>query len=132
MFKDIAIAVTSAILLSMFVSISVIPMMAKQLYTLSGVKKQRRSPLNWLGGRIRGLIMGILSLAMWKWFTRVATIGALTFLALWSAWQFFPKLEYLPQGNRNLLLNILIPPPGLSLQGTSGHRKIYLFAPRTF
>ncbi len=114
LFKDIAIAVTSAILLSMFVSISVIPMMAKQLYTLSGVKKQRRSPLNWLGGRIRGLIMGILSLAMWKWFTRVATIGALTFLALWSAWQFFPKLEYLPQGNRNLLLNILIPPPGLS------------------
>ncbi len=114
LFKDIAIAVTSAILLSMFVSISVIPMMAKQLYTLSGPKKQRRSPLNWLGARFSALVMGMLQLALWKWFTRVLTIGVLTALAVWSAWMFFPKLEYLPQGNRNLLLNILIPPPGLS------------------
>ncbi len=114
LFKDIAIAVTSAILLSMFVSISVIPMMAKQLYTLSGPKKQRRSPLNWLGGWFSALIMGLLQLALWKWFTRVLTICMLTALAIWSAWMFFPKLEYLPQGNRNLLLNILIPPPGLS------------------
>jgi HAE1 family hydrophobic/amphiphilic exporter-1 len=26
----------------------------------------------------------------------------------------FPKLDYLPQGNKNLIFNILIPPPGLS------------------
>jgi HAE1 family hydrophobic/amphiphilic exporter-1 len=27
-----------------------------------------------------------------------------------------PKMEYLPQGNRNLVISILIPPPGLSYQ----------------
>ena len=27
-----------------------------------------------------------------------------------------PKAEYLPQGNRNLVINILIPPPGLSVK----------------
>ncbi len=28
----------------------------------------------------------------------------------------FPKLDYLPQGNKNLIFNILITPPGLSYQ----------------
>ena len=28
--------------------------------------------------------------------------------------ELLPKMEYLPQGNRNLIFNILIPPPGLS------------------
>jgi HAE1 family hydrophobic/amphiphilic exporter-1 len=27
-----------------------------------------------------------------------------------------PKAEYLPQGNRNLILNIMIPPPGYSVE----------------
>jgi HAE1 family hydrophobic/amphiphilic exporter-1 len=29
---------------------------------------------------------------------------------------FFPKTDYLPQGNKNLIFNILIPPPGLSYE----------------
>jgi HAE1 family hydrophobic/amphiphilic exporter-1 len=29
---------------------------------------------------------------------------------------FFPKMEYLPQGNQNLVISILIPPPGLSYE----------------
>jgi len=28
----------------------------------------------------------------------------------------FPKMEYLPQGNRDLIINIMIPPPGLSYE----------------
>ena len=27
-----------------------------------------------------------------------------------------PKKEYLPQGNRNFALSILVPPPGLSIE----------------
>jgi HAE1 family hydrophobic/amphiphilic exporter-1 len=40
LFRDIAIAVTFAVALSLFVSVSVIPMFAKQLFSLSGRKQE--------------------------------------------------------------------------------------------
>jgi HAE1 family hydrophobic/amphiphilic exporter-1 len=33
-----------------------------------------------------------------------------------TIWALFPKMDYLPQGNKNLIFNILIPPPGLSYE----------------
>jgi len=33
-----------------------------------------------------------------------------------AAWRYLPKLEYLPEGNRNLVFGIIIPPPGYNLQ----------------
>ncbi|MDH3716179.1 MAG: efflux RND transporter permease subunit, partial [Gammaproteobacteria bacterium] len=35
--------------------------------------------------------------------------------AVAGAWRFLPKLEYLPEGNRNLVFGIIIPPPGYNL-----------------
>ncbi len=40
--------------------------------------------------------------------------------SLVTIWLLFPKMEYLPQGNQNLVLNILIPPPGLSEEESKG------------
>jgi HAE1 family hydrophobic/amphiphilic exporter-1 len=40
----------------------------------------------------------------------------LSILSFYGAWALLPKMEYLPQGNRNLIINILIPPPGLSFE----------------
>lgn len=34
---------------------------------------------------------------------------------LWLSWLLTPKVEYLPTGNRNLVMGILIPPPGYNL-----------------
>ncbi len=118
LFKDIAIAVTSAILISLFVSVSVIPMLAKQLYAVSrrpqvsGVKKKRK--ILGPGALFQSGFMALVRLCLWNWFTRIVTIVLLTSLAVGTAYFLFPKMEYLPQGNRNLILNILIPPPGLS------------------
>jgi HAE1 family hydrophobic/amphiphilic exporter-1 len=46
--------------------------------------------------------------------TRLATLTLLIGFAITSVYFLTPKMEYLPQGNRNLVLNILVPPPGLS------------------
>src|SRR4030067_1871883 len=35
-------------------------------------------------------------------------------MAVFTVIILFPKMESLPQGNRNLVINLLIPPPGLS------------------
>jgi len=116
LFKDIAIAVTCAIVLSLLVSITVIPMLARQLFGVSKKKQARNGPPRGVGHLLNSFVMLFVRIATANWFTRLATIGVLTSLAVFTAYSLFPKLEYLPQGNRNLILNILIPPPGLSYE----------------
>ena len=134
LFKDIAIAVTCAIILSMFVSLLVIPMLARQFY---GVADRRRAgaaqdgprspaslslvkramvPLTRIGSNLADRITALLGLAIDKPVNRLVTVGSLTLASVLLVWGFFPKMEYLPQGNRNLVINILIPPPGLSYE----------------
>ncbi|WP_319780554.1 efflux RND transporter permease subunit [Maridesulfovibrio sp.] len=120
LFKDIAIAVTCAISLSMVVSISVIPMLAKQFYSISKrEKKDKKNFLNGIGAKCSDGIMSLLRLAIRNWVTRLSTVAILVAASALLVVSFFPKMEYLPQGNRNLILSILIPPPGLSFEERS-------------
>jgi HAE1 family hydrophobic/amphiphilic exporter-1 len=60
--------------------------------------------------------MTLVHFAIKSWKTRIVTVVVLTAAAFLSTAVLFPKMEYLPQGNRNLTINILVPPPGLSYQ----------------
>ena len=117
LFRDIAIAVTFAVALSLFVSVSVIPMLAKQLFKIVGRRQEARASRSWLGsvgGRFEKGIMWLVRLATRNRLTQLATVLSLSIISLYGAKLLLPKTEYLPQGNRNLVINILIPPPGLS------------------
>lgn len=116
LFRDIAIAVTCAILLSLFVSVSVIPMFSKQLFSIpaGGKSSSTDFPLSRIGEILVEMIMKAVKIAIKNWKTRSITILTLTTLAVVSSILLFPKMEYLPQGNRNLVISLLIPPPGLS------------------
>jgi HAE1 family hydrophobic/amphiphilic exporter-1 len=117
LFRDIAIAVSAAVLLSLFVSISVIPMLSKYLFAL-GKRSDRRAknPLVGMGDRVVVVVVKIVSMVTKNWITRLAVITTLSTLAVVSTVILLPKMEYLPQGNRNLIINLLIPPPGLSFE----------------
>jgi len=115
LFKDIAIAITFAIVISLFVSISAIPTLTHQFYRLS---KGRKVPLKFitgLGNFFVKLILFISGLTLKNGFTRLFTVVFLTGLSVMIAVLLFPKAEYLPQGNRNFILNIMMPPPGYSV-----------------
>ena len=117
LFRDIAIAVTSAVGLSLFVSVSVIPMFSKQLFMLTRrkhVSRPSKSLLGSFGTLIQNGMMWLVKLATRNWVTRTATVLCFSLVSIIGAVLLFPKMEYLPQGNRNLIINILIPPPGLS------------------
>ena len=117
LFRDIAIAVTSAVGLSLFVSVSVIPMFSKQLFSLSRRKQhagQSKSVLGSGGRLVEKGVMWLVGLVTKNWLSRVVTVVCLSSLSIYGAILLLPKAEYLPQGNRNLIINILIPPPGLS------------------
>ncbi|MBG0790794.1 MAG: efflux RND transporter permease subunit [Desulfovibrionaceae bacterium] len=133
LFKDIAIAVTCAIILSLFVSVLVIPMLANQFYRIADRKRDRKGddarksaglslakralkPLTAVGVRTSAFIVGLLSLAIDNWKSRLVTVLGLVAVSVLMVVSMFPKMEYLPQGNRNLVINILIPPPGLSYE----------------
>jgi hydrophobic/amphiphilic exporter-1 (mainly G- bacteria), HAE1 family len=119
LFSDIAIAVTSAVGLSLFVSVSVIPMFSKQLFMLARRKQvvpPSKSLIGSIGTLLQNGIMWLVKLATRNFMTRTATVLCFSILSIYGAVLLFPKMEYLPQGNRNLILNILIPPPGLSFK----------------
>ena len=123
LFRDIAIAVTMAISLSLFVSVFAIPMMSNQLYRrlkfkAPGTRNLQENMVR-VGNRMVDALMAVLNLVTKNAATRLVTVLALTGFSIGTAWLLFPKMEYLPQGNRNLVINILVPPPGLSY----GERK---------
>jgi len=114
LFKDIAIAVTAAVSFSLFVSISVIPMLWKTFAGLSGKEPKDAGAIANLGHKFVNLIMSIVKVSLKNAFTKLATITLLGVISVGTITALFPKLDYLPQGNKNLIFNILITPPGLS------------------
>ncbi len=117
LFRDIAIAVTFSVVLSLIVSVTVIPMLSKQLFGLSGKDRALdKSSVAEAGHKIAGAIMRLVSFSIQDWKTRLGTIVLLTTLSIITVYFLIPKMEYLPQGNRNLVINFLIPPPGLSYE----------------
>ena len=120
LFRDIAIAVTVAITLSLFVSVFVIPMLSNRIFRLLEGRKRREFPLAdrlaGVGNRLVDGLMALVRLMTRTGAARLATILGMTALSVATAWLLLPKMEYLPQGNRNLIINILVPPPGLSYE----------------
>ncbi|OQY01952.1 MAG: acriflavin resistance protein [Desulfobacteraceae bacterium 4572_130] len=117
LFRDIAIAVVFSITLSLFVSVSVIPMFAAKLF--SKVHEKTRKKENFLvkiGIYLSSIIMNFVALAIKNWKTRAITVCSLVLLAVISVIALTPKMEYLPQGNRNFVLTLIVPPPGLSYE----------------
>lgn len=123
LFKDIAIAITFSILLSLIVSITVIPSLLNRLYSLRekkgksvGDKKaERKDPLAKIGQSLSKGIIILSSISLKNVFTRTITVIFLTGLSIFIVWGLMSKPEYLPKGNRNLVLSIIIPPPGVSV-----------------
>jgi HAE1 family hydrophobic/amphiphilic exporter-1 len=118
LFRDIAIAVSCAVTLSLFVSVLVIPMFSEKLFSMIGRKKtaKKETVLTSLGSRLVNIIMKLVDLATSSALTRIVTIVLFTVLSVASILLLLPKSEYLPQGNRNLVISLLIPPPGLSYE----------------
>lgn len=116
LFRDIAIAITFSIMISLLVSVTVIPTLINLLY-----RNSKNKPKNWLQKSYLGplfvkMIMFISMVCQRNIFTRLMTVTVFTALSIYTIYAIKPPAEYLPQGNRNLILNILIPPPGYSVE----------------
>ncbi len=126
LFKDIAIAICVAIVLSFAVSTAVIPPLYQFLFGNGADRGDGQT--HFVNGITRFLqkqaAKGVdFLLATLEWINRrfwrkSAVIIFTLVLAIGVGLAIVPKKEYLPGGNRNLLISILFPPPGYSPQET--------------
>ena len=137
LFRDIALAISSAIALSLLVSITMIPMATARILRKRGddgessgdvsdscVDSRRRVVrasagilgfADRVGQAFIGLVVGLngwLQRGVWRrWITVIGTFGAVAVVT----WFLMPTVEYLPNGNRNLVFGQLLPPAGYNI-----------------
>ncbi len=146
LFRDIAIAISAAVALSMLVAVAVVPTAAMRILKKT---KRRRDVENFahengddhLESPRRSSLMGSLMYPINQFLAVCDTIALqlvdvllnvnkslqhgvmprlmlVLFVVIGSClatWLFLPKVEYLPSGNQNLCIAILLPPPGYNL-----------------
>ncbi len=136
LFRDIAVAVTTSVMISLFVSVTVVPIFTKLLFENRFVHWfEHRVSNHRIGDAVNaafsGAFMGVVKLTMRNWATRIVTIVALVAAGVFATMAYLPKMEYLPEGNRDLIYNMIIPPPGLSFDERLkiGHQVSDFFEP---
>ncbi|GIX47392.1 MAG: hypothetical protein KatS3mg131_1603 [Candidatus Tectimicrobiota bacterium] len=137
LFRDIAIAISIAVALSLLVSITVIPTLAARILRVSGGRDppwhDRRHPARGHGEAppdvCEPLGTGCRMPSAWWSSPRRGCTGCAAPCGGGSWWWWAsprwrwaaagcscPRPSTLPEGNRNLILGLLLPPPGYNLQ----------------
>ena len=121
LFRDIAVAISVAVLLSLLVAVTVIPALGSRLLARQRPGGRRLS-LPGVDTIARGLARAFVGYAGLVSRSRVAAVLIVVVVCgatSAATWRFLPKLEYLPEGNRNLVFGIILPPPGYNLETTT-------------
>lgn len=114
LFRDISIATATAVALSLVVSVTVIPPLARRLVgqgkavDFGGDKTARR-------GGVAGMLGGAVGAINRFWPVQALVAVAMVGASLGIAYLLIPPPTYLPTGNRNLVFGFLLTPPGYSL-----------------
>ncbi len=136
LFRDIALAISAAVGLSLIVSVTVIPTASARLFGSSRRRAGKDAAITpddgsdadsvrvydsettvargarALGGGLVGTVVAINNWAQQSALRRAATIMTLVGVSVGLSWLLWPRVEYLPTGNRNLVIGFVIPPPG--------------------
>lgn len=118
LFRDIAVAISVSVLLSLVVAVTVIPALASRMLTAGDQKPIRIWGLDHIALGFRDLVMAYVRLTVRFRVIGVAMVLAIAGGAGIASYAFLPRLEYLPEGNRNLVFGLIIPPPGYNLETT--------------
>lgn len=128
LFRDIAIAVSCSVTLSLITAITVIPSMANRLMrtrlltnskdevlTQTDSTLRHQGSIERFGHRVRHIIAQTIYRISGSTLLRFGVVVLLVGSSAIIVRTFAPKAEYLPTGNRNLIFAILLPPPGYNL-----------------
>ena len=121
LFRDIAVAISVSVLLSLAVSGTLIPALANRILArgVPAAADRRRLPVvdSFAGGFAR-FWRGFARLVVARKALALAVVAGITAAAGVFAAAFLPKLDYLPIGNRNFVIGFALPPAGYNLDTT--------------
>ena len=119
LFRDIAVAISVAVLLSLIVSVTVIPALASRLLkgNVQEITTERR--INLIDRCASMFVQYVLNFTRAVTNNRAMAASAVISVLLVSGiitTLLLPKLDYLPDGNRNLIIGYVMPPSGYNLK----------------
>jgi HAE1 family hydrophobic/amphiphilic exporter-1 len=121
LFRDIAISISAAVGISLMVSVTLIPSLSARILTVS-TRNSREGKHHLIGkmlsapfAAVRDKVVALSDKIIGRRMLEVLVVLVLTAVSIGAAYFLSPKAEYLPEGNRNLVFGILIPPPGYNL-----------------
>ncbi|MHC8509770.1 MAG: efflux RND transporter permease subunit [Rhodospirillales bacterium] len=130
LFRDIAVAISVSVLLSLVVAVTVIPALAQWLLgnmedpALVRLITRPLRPAGMVLAKFAALFHGAVMAFTRRVISSKALSAAVVIIVCGTAgagtWAFLPKLDYLPDGNRNLVFGVILPPPGYNLDTTAG------------
>ncbi len=128
LFGDIALAIAAAVGLSIAVSGLVVPAAAAVLLQsrhargaaaavtgAGGTAASRGDIATRFGRAFMGVVSGMNRFLLASSWRAAAASAAIIAASAFATWLLMPKAEYLPEGNRNLVFGILLPPPGYNI-----------------
>jgi HAE1 family hydrophobic/amphiphilic exporter-1 len=122
LFRDIAIATSSAIVVSLIVAITVIPSMSARVLKLSKQHKGGDGRDTRLG-RFAALISQLVDFINARNARRVAFVLGVVAVTVGLSIALLPPSEYLPNGNQNFVFGFMLPPPGYNIDEMVGVAK---------
>ena len=115
--QDIAVAISVAVLMSLIVSATILP--ALTYWILSKNKSSsffKIALLDNIGTFTSTLILKYVKAVIISRKSSMLIVSLLIVSTLGLSYLMLPKLEYLPEGNRNLIFGVMLPPPGYNLK----------------
>jgi len=119
LFRDIAVAISVAVLLSLIVSVTVIPALASRLLKGNVQEITRKRRIKLIDSCASMFVRYVLNFTRAVTNNRVMAASAIISVLLVSGiitTLLLPKLDYLPDGNRNLIIGYVMPPSGYNLK----------------
>jgi len=123
LFRDIALAISCSVGLSLLVSVTLIPTTTARVLRPSTERGRPEPgwirvvtwPLTLFGRGVNGAIVRGNAWLQKSRLRQLASVLLFAGAAVYGTILLFPKVEYLPTGNRNLVFGIILPPPGYNL-----------------
>ena len=130
LFRDIALAISAGIGLSLLVSVTVIPTATAKILRHTKSHSARSggadgrsildrlilNPTKALGLAFVNAVTRLTARLQHGTFLRLATVLTLVGASVALSYVLLPAVEYLPSGNRNLVFGILLPPAGYNVE----------------
>ena len=114
--QDIAVAISVAVLMSLLVSVTILPALTSWMLKNEGSGFLKFKTFEKIGKLVQSYIISYVEIVINSRKFSFLISGIIILSTLSVSYLMLPKIEYLPEGNRNLIFGIMLPPPGYNLE----------------